>query len=193
MKRLPDDLSEKLLSISDRFGGTGLDISIDDVATMADVPRATLYYYFSGKDDLVSFYLNDKFTRVGDAVVKAARGEGSVADRLEAALTAILAAMGEHPAICVELPAAVKHSSDHDYQDVMMSAERVVMAPLRELLVEGRASGELDVTDPQTTAVGLMGAITMVGMMQVVTTGEIDAEGTAPLLVPTLIRGLLPR
>ena len=191
MKRIPDDLAEKLLDASNQFTGTGLNISIDDVAAMADVPRATLYYYFSGKDDLVAFYLNDKFTRVGDAVLKASRGQGTVAERLEAALFAVLAALGEHPALCVELPAAVKSAGD--YQEVMASAERVVLAPLRELLIEGRATGELEVEDPDTAAVALMGAINMVGMMQAVATGKIDSENTGPLLVPMLIKGVLKR
>ena len=191
MKRLPDDLAEKLLAASDQFSGTGLDISIDDVAQMADVPRATLYYYFAGKDDLVAFYLNDKFARIGDAVEKAATGEGSVQDRLQAALNAVLHALAEHPVVCVELPTAVKQSGD--FQDVMMAADRVVLTPIRELLEEGRASGELDVADPHTTAIALMGALNMVGMMQVVATGSIDAEGTAPTLVPELINGLVKR
>ena len=191
MKRLPDDLAEKLLAASNQFTGTGLDISVDDVAQLTDVPRATLYYYFGGKDDLVAFYLNDKLARVGDAVEKAATGEGSVRHRLEASLNAVLHALAEHPVLCVELPAAVKQSGD--YQEVMMAADRVVLTPLRKLLEEGRATGDLEVADPQTTAIALMGALNMVGMMQVVSTGAIDAAGTAPTLVPELINGLVRR
>ena len=191
MRRPPDDLAQKLLDASEHFSGTGLDVSIDDVANLTDVPRATLYYYFSGKDDLVAFFLNDKFTRVGDAVVKTARSEGSVAERLNASLYAVLDALAAHPVICVELPAAVKQSGD--YQEVMASVERVVIAPLRELLIEGRATGELEVPDPQTTAIALMGALTMVGMMQVVQTGTFDAAAVGPDLIPGMINGLLKR
>ena len=191
MKRLPDNIAEKLLAASDHFSGTGLDISIDDCAKLADVPRATLYYYFGGKDDLVSFFLNDKLTRVGDAISKAAAGEGQVRDRLEATLTAVLHALAAHPVLCVELPAAIKQAGE--YQEVMASMDRVVMAPLRELLIEGRATGELTVPDPATSAVALMGALSMVGMTQTVATGEIDAEGTAPLFVPQLVNGLVSK
>ena len=189
MKRPPDDLAEKLLEASDRFTGAGLDISIDDVAQLADVPRATLYYYFAGKDDLVAFYMNDKLSRIGNAVVKAATGEGNVTDRLAAALTAVLQALAQHPVICIELPTAIKQSGD--FQEVMAAADRVVLAPLRELLQEGQANGELDVADPGTTAIALMGALNMVGMMQVIDTGAIDADDTAASLVPQLIGGLV--
>ena len=190
MKKLPDDLAQKLLDVSDDFQGTGLDVSVDDIARMTDVPRATLYYYFSGKDDLVAFYMNDKFTRIGDAVVKAATGSGTVVERLDSALTAVLHALAAHPVVCVELPAAIKQSGD--FQEVMAAADRTVLTPLRELLIEGRATGELHIADPQMTAVALMGALNMVGMMQVVDTGGIEADRIAPALVPQLIHGLLP-
>ena len=78
MKHPPEDLASKLIAASDQFVGTGLDVSIDDVALAAGVPRATLYYYFSGRDDLVSFYLLHKLNSVGDDIAKAAAGEGSV-------------------------------------------------------------------------------------------------------------------
>ena len=191
MRKPPDDLAEKLLEASDLFEGTGLDISVDECARLAGVPRATLYYYFGGKDDLVAFYLNDKLTRVGDAISKAAASEGAVCDRLEITLTAVLRALAEHPVLCVELPAAIKQSGE--YQEVMAGMDRVVMAPLRELLIEGQATGELDIVDPAIAAVALMGALSMTGMTQAVATGEIDAEGIAAAIVPMLIRGLATR
>ena len=46
MKQPPEDLAQKLIDASSQFGGTGLDVSMDQVAQAADVPRATLYYYF---------------------------------------------------------------------------------------------------------------------------------------------------
>ena len=38
----------------------------------AEIPRATLYYYFSGKDDLIEFFMNDRMDRVRTAIEKAA-------------------------------------------------------------------------------------------------------------------------
>ena len=82
MKRPPEELAEKLLAVSDQLSGTDLDVSIDDIAKMADVPRATLYYYFSGKEDLISFFLSDKLHRASVAIGKAVAGEGTVVERL---------------------------------------------------------------------------------------------------------------
>jgi hypothetical protein len=72
----------------------------------------------------------------------------------------------------------------------MANADRVMLAPLRELLIEGRATGELQVDDIELTATALMGALHFVGMMQITTTGKLDAEHVAKSLVPQLIKGL---
>ena len=189
MRRPPEDLARKLLEASAHFTGTGFDVSVDECARLAGVPRATLYYYFGGKDDLVAFFMNDKIERMGDAIGKATAGEGDVTERLEQGLTAVLHALAEYPVVCVELPAAVRQS--HDHAEVMAAIDRVVMAPLRDLLIEGKASGAFDIVDPATTATAMMGALTMVGMTQTIATGGIDAEGTVPLVVPQLMNGVL--
>ena len=71
MKRLPEDIANKLLEASTRLEGTNLDVSIDGVAQLADIPRATFYYYVSGKHDLVGFFLADKLNRASVAAKQA--------------------------------------------------------------------------------------------------------------------------
>jgi len=192
VKKPPDNLAMKLLEATDRLPEEGgFDISIDEMARIVDVPRATLYYYFSGKDDLVEFYMNDKLERAAVAIEKAAAIEGDLVVRLEAVLMAILESLGKYPRMCVELPAAAKGLES--FQSVMANAERWVVAPVREVLIEGRATGVFDVVDPALTAVALMGALVQVGMFQVVSTGSIDVAATAEALVPQLLRGVAAR
>jgi AcrR family transcriptional regulator len=192
VKKPPDNLAMKLLEATDRLPEEGgFDISIDEMARIVDVPRATLYYYFSGKDDLVEFYMNDKLERAAVAIEKAAAIEGDLVVRLEAVLMAILESLGKYPRMCVELPAAAKGLES--FQSVMANAERWVVAPVREVLIEGRSTGVFDVVDPALTAVALMGALVQVGMFQVVSTGSIDVAATAEALVPQLLRGVAAR
>jgi AcrR family transcriptional regulator len=191
MKTPPPELTERLLKVSEQLEGTEFDVTIDEVAKLADVPRATLYYYFSGKDDLVAFFLNEKFGLVREAIADAAGSGGSVSDRLAQAMTAILVSIQQHPQLCTELSIAVKRAGNMG--EVMANADRVMMTPMRELLIEGRATGELIVDDVELTATALMGALHFVGMMHVTTTGALDAEGVATSLVPQLIHGLSAR
>ncbi|MGI9610838.1 MAG: hypothetical protein ACR2NL_11165, partial [Acidimicrobiia bacterium] len=79
------------------------------------------------------------------------------------------------------------------YTEVVNEAERVMLAPFRELLIEGKASGELSIHDVNTTSIALLGAVNMVAMFQLVQTGTIDVEATNAALIPPLIQGLVPR
>ncbi|MDJ0952115.1 MAG: TetR/AcrR family transcriptional regulator [Acidimicrobiia bacterium] len=191
MKRLPDDLAAKLIDAGEQLSGTNLDVSIDEMAQMAEIPRATLYYYFSGKDDLISFFLQDKLNRASVAVQKAINSEGTVVERLERTLGSVMEAMAAHPTLCTEMPAAVRDAGK--YGEVVSGAERLMVAPFRDLLIEGKATGELVLSDVDTAAVALMGAVNMVAMFQLVQTGTLDVEKANAALIPQLMQGLLPR
>jgi AcrR family transcriptional regulator len=191
MKRPPDDLAQKLLDVSDQFRGTGFDISIDEVAAASDVPRATLYYYFSGRDDLVSFYMNDKLDRMHTTVQKAVASEGTPTQRLERVIREVTSKMIEYPVLCMELPVALRRSED--FAEVMLNAERTVGAPLRELLIEGRAVGEFDFEDLDVTITAMNGAVMQVAMMEVLRNPEPDVDGVGDKLAGAIIRGLAAR
>ena len=188
MKTPPDDIAERLVAISDELQGTGFDVTVDDVAKLADVPRATLYYYFSGKDDLVAFFLNHKIGLVETALADAARGEGGVGERVELALRAVLHAFAEHPVLCTDLPVAIHRAGN--FQEVAARVDQVVLAPLRELLIEGKATGELRLREPSIVATAMVGALMQASFMQVAHSGAVDADGLAEELVPILLRGL---
>jgi len=192
MKKLPEDLANKLLDASHQIPeGSGFDISVDEIARIAEIPRATLYYYLSGKDDLVEFYLNDMMDRTRAAIQKAAASEGTSADRLAQVMTAVIGAFAEYPKMCLELPGAIKSSQEH--AALMANMDRSVMAPFREVLIEGRANGELTFTDVDVAADAIMGALHMVSMKALIINGTLNAQETADMVVPQLINGLLPR
>jgi hypothetical protein len=102
-----------------------------------------------------------------------------------------MTAMAEHPALCTEMPGAVKEAAK--FGEVVNEAERIMLTPFRELLIEGKATGELMIEDANTTAIALLGAVNMVALFQLVQTGTIDVEATNAALVPQLIQGVLPR
>ena len=189
MKQPPDDLVEKRLASSRQFSGTGLDVSMDEVAQAADVPRATLYYYFSGKDDIVNFYLTQKLESVSTAMQKAAASEGTVEDRVGACIRAVLQAMAAQPALCTELPEALRRAQKN-FSEVALKADAVMRQPLRDLLIEGKANGELNVPDVDLVIDALHGAVGQVALIRLTMNGELDADGVADVLVPLMISGL---
>lgn len=191
MKTPPEDLTQKLLKASEQFAGTGLDVSMDEVAEAAGVPRATLYYYFSGRDDLVNFYLSAKLDSVSTAMAKAAASEGSATERLERMVRAVLQSMASQPALCTELPEALRRAGA-EFSEVAMKAEVVMRRPLRELLIEGKATGEFNVPDVDLVIDALHGAIGQVALIRLTRDGELDADHVADKLTPLVLTGLAP-
>jgi AcrR family transcriptional regulator len=191
VKTPPEDLAEKLYGLSEGYLAQGAELRIDEVARAIDVPRATLYYYFAGRDDLLSFLMAEKAARMGTAVRKALADGGSVTERLERVLDAMVGAMAEQPSLCVNLLAAM--GQGEAMLGLVLAAEQAVFVPLRELLIEGRATGELDVTDLDVACAGLAGAVLLASVRAYVTTGAIDADAVSSALTAELVDGLRAR
>ena len=162
---------------------------MDDLAVATGIPRATLYYYFSGKNDVLSFLLTQKVLRGTAVVAEAAAGSGTPTERLAAVLRAMLHAMAESPVLCTRLLGWMVTERGGD---VFVETERALMAPVRELLIEGRAAGEFSDLDPFDAATALMGAVSMVAMRHA-TSGSFDPDAIADRLVPSLLDGLRTR
>jgi AcrR family transcriptional regulator len=186
----PDELAERLWAVSDQVLKPGTEMRIDDLAALAGIPRATLYYYFAGKDDLFSFLLAQKLQRGTAAINKAVNSKGTVVERLTAVLNAMLASMADHPELCTRLLGSMTEAGEGG--QLMMEIERTLMAPVRELLVEGRDAGELVVADPGNATLALMGSVAIVAMFHTAR-GEFDAKAIAGWLVPQVLDGLCPR
>ena len=52
-----DALADKLTTAAAGFAVAFEDIRMEDIASAIGIPRATLYYYFAGKDDVLAFLL----------------------------------------------------------------------------------------------------------------------------------------
>ena len=189
MKKPPEDLADKLIAASAQFSGTGLDVSVEDVAEASGVPRATLYYYFAGREDIVDFYLGHKLDSVATAIEKAAAGEGTTVERLAAITRAVLAAMVAQPALCTELPEALRRRRTQ-FSEVAAKADQVMRSPIRDILIEGRANGELNVPDIDVTIDALHGALGQVALMQLMRHGTFDPDLLADQLIPVMLTGL---
>lgn len=191
MKKVPEDLRERLFAVADGVLAQGPDVRIDEVAEEAGIPRATLYYYFSGKDDLVTFLMEEKLDRVAAAVEKARAGEGEPVERFEAALMAVTHEFASYPAICLNMVAAMGRLEA--MAEMMFAADRAALTPLRELLIEARALGQVDVDDIDLTVAALMGALNMAVLRSYASGVEIDPDALPAALVPQLLNGIKPR
>ena len=101
MRKIPRQIADRLPAAADLFAEKGLnDSKIEDVAAVTGVPKATLYYYFTGKEEILAYLLEDLLTDIADAVAAIVHTDGTGAERLELVIGAQLRAMAQRPAVC---------------------------------------------------------------------------------------------
>src|SRR6187551_2339934 len=99
MRELPNGMREKLLNAAQLFADQGLDATkMEEIAATTGVPKATLYYYFKSKEDILAFLFAEILDEVGRAIDSALQTGGTAADRLRAAILAHLRVFEEYPA-----------------------------------------------------------------------------------------------
>ena len=90
MRPVPSSIATRLKSAAVPIAERGLDqTKIEDIAAAATIPKATLYYYFAGKEEILSFLLTDLLTEVAGAVAVACDAPGTARDRLVGVVTAL--------------------------------------------------------------------------------------------------------
>ena len=86
---MPAAVASKLYAAADLIATKGLEnTKIEEIAAASGVPKATLYYYFTGKDDILGFLLRDSLGDLARDVAAAADSSGSGQERLIAVITA---------------------------------------------------------------------------------------------------------
>lgn len=188
MKTPPDDLATRLLAISADLLRPDAPPRFEEVAQKVGVSRAALYYYFSGRDDLLGFVLMAHVEEGAAAMAAADPGGEAVRERLRAVVAAAIAHLGERPGVCAGLLAAA--SSTGTMRDVLELNDARIAAPLRELIGAGVDGGELDAPDAGDAANAILGAA-MMGVLGHAGRGE---DPTAPDfqrgLVEQIVRGV---
>lgn len=157
MKTPPEHLAARLYAASAQILRLDSEVRLDEVATTIGVPRATLYYYFSGRDDLTAYLLTRHLEAGSEVFTPVLSAESGAEDKLRALLLATVGFLAEHPGLCGGLLSAM--GSGIGMQEVMAANERVIAAPLRDLLSHGRESGEFSFDDTADAANILLGAM----------------------------------
>jgi TetR/AcrR family transcriptional regulator len=190
MRVVPEGIAERLDAAARVFADHGFDQTrIEDVAEATGVPRATLYYYFAGKEDILAWLLRLMLEEVGAAVADAAGGPGTARDRMEAVVRAKIDVMARHPATCRALMADLGRAGR--IPEIAAAIQEAFHQPVRRLLAEGEADGSLrPVGDPETTASAVYGAVTTAAAHYLVVDNRLDTERVAAEVTTFLLSGL---
>jgi AcrR family transcriptional regulator len=164
MRKVPPDIARKLVDATNQLGANFDDLRMDDIAQASGIPRATLYYHFAGKDDVLAF-LHDAMLADFQEHVRAP-SDGHARERLIGLIAAQLAHIAGHPAVTQLLVLNLGRLGK--FADLATSPDHPIVEPFRRILDEGIAAGEVRPIDVGTTAVALSDAVHTLGLRTVV-------------------------
>jgi AcrR family transcriptional regulator len=183
----------KLMAAADLFAERGLDASkMEDVAAVTGIPKATLYYYFTGKEEILSFLFQVVLGAVHEAVIAAAASEGTAAERLRQVITAHLHVFAVYPTASRALQFDLGRAAR--LPDIAAIVEASFVGPVSDILRAGKQDGSLrSVSDPRMNAIALLGAVTTVGINATLPEYPGTVDNTATVLSDLILEGLMTK
>jgi TetR/AcrR family transcriptional regulator len=190
MRAVPTAIAAKLPKAADLIAERGLDqTKIEELAEVTGIPKATLYYYFAGKEEILVFLLRDLLTQVAGAVAIALESEGSGRDRLSAVVRAQFEVMADQPSVWRALIADLGRAGR--MPEIAAMVADAYYTPLQQLLEEGAADGSLRaVEDAPATAMAVFGAVTVVGLHYLMSGEPLDPEALTRRISELILRGI---
>jgi TetR/AcrR family transcriptional regulator len=190
LRPLPSPLRERLELAVSAFAEKGFEgTRMEDVAEVTGVPKATLYYHFQGKEQILAWLLADLLRDVAEEVRTAIASPGSALQRLEAIVRAQLAVMAARPDACRVLLADVSRAGR--IPEIAVAIGEAFLLPVSRLLAEGRADGSIGAwVDDEATSAAIYGAVTVTGLHYLVAHQSLDAARVGDVVVGLLTTGL---
>ena len=180
---MPAAVAEKLYSATDLIAARGLqNTKIDDIAAASGVPKATLYYYFRGKDDILAFLFRDSLDSLARDVAAAAETPGRGRDRLAAVIDVQLAHTMDRPATSLALVGDLGRAIR--LPELTSSVQEAFYEPIARVLLAGANDGSLrQLVDPQSTAISIFGAVMMTALLH----NAVDSQKAQPAVAAEVI------
>lgn len=189
MKTPPPELANRLREASPKILRLGADPNFDEVSEETGIARATLYYYFSGRDDLYAFLLNSHLEE-GAAVFASIEDESPV-EQLRRVLEAMVEFLASRPGVCAGLLSALGSATKMD--EVMRANERIVASPIRRILDRGKGEGAFTFDDAHDTANAFSGAILSAVLGRAIEDRPLDQPDFPRQLADQLVSGIASR
>jgi TetR/AcrR family transcriptional regulator len=191
VREVPAGVAAKLMAASDSFGAALDHLNMNDIAVAAGLSRSSLYYYFSGKQDVLGFLVRLMVDELAESALAAWAVAGDAPTRLRAVVRAQVETLNAHVTTSQMLIANLGRA--RELPDIAARVREGFHDPVRRLLVEGAADGTIrPLADTELATTALFGAVLVVGFASFGLTGGIDVDAMIDSVAGMFLIGLAP-
>ena len=189
IRPLPDDLAERIDLAAQVFADNGLDATrIEHLAKATGIPRATLYYYFPGKEHILAHLLSRTLRQMTVRLSAAAAEPGTGRERLARLVREHLVFIASHGPTYRLLFAELGRAAS--LVDIAAGVDLAIMSPIREALRDGQRDGSLRVDDIGAATSIVYGAVLITGMQHLLVGSDRQLEDRAAALLDVILTGI---
>jgi TetR/AcrR family transcriptional regulator len=191
MRPVPPKMAAKLMLAADLFAERGLDgTKTEDIAAATGIPKATLYYYFEGKEQVLSFIFGVVLDAVGRAIASAMESPGDAPERMRRLIRAHIRVFADYPRASQALQFDLGRAAR--FPEVVERSDKAFIEPVTALIVEGINEGSFrEELEPRLTAVGILGLINTSSMYVIARDVDLTLEGVTDHIAAFALGGLL--
>ena len=191
MRAVTDNIAAALPQAASVFATRGLDgTRMEDIVEATGIPRPTLYYHFSSKEEILAWLLERLMRDLSVEIGHILDRDQPARTRLHDVVHSYLELFAEHRELCTVLLTDLgRITRIPNLADAIWATFH---EPVRKLLHTGDTDGSLRAVDDEMTASAIFGAVTMVGLHYVVTGQPVDADLMAAQIDDLLLQGLAP-
>lgn len=192
MRSIPPEISARVMTAADLIAEQGLDgTKSEEIAAVAGVSKATLYYYFDGKEAVLSHIFGVLLDALAAAVDAAVHGPGSAIDRLHGVVDCHLHVVSAYPraarALHFDLGRAAR------LPEIDEKTRQAYIDPVAGLLSEGAKDGTIKTLQhPRLGAVALLAATSTAAIHATAIDGHGNLEGVREMISELVLDGLRP-
>lgn len=189
IRPLPDELADRIDLAAPVFADNGLDATrIDDLAKATGIPRATLYYYFPGKEHILAHLLSRTLRQMTAKLSDVAAEPGTGRERLARLVRAHLVFIGEHGPTYRLLFAELGRAAS--LVDIAAGVDLAIVSPIRQALRDGNNDGSLRVDDVSAASSVVYGTVLVTGMQHLLLGNKGDLGDRAEAVSKVILHGI---
>jgi TetR/AcrR family transcriptional regulator len=190
-REIPEELGEKLFEAAfSLFGEKGFErTTMEEIAARSGVARATLYYYFRGKDDLFLFLLERGVSMLGVMLGEATQSGATARERLEHALDRLIDLMAEFRDVLLVAMQQFGRIASNTGEEHAWIHDRAT-GTLRAILEDGVKDGSLRPCDAESTALAIFGGACWICLHHIQSSGKVPTGEVKALLRRLFVEGL---